>query len=79
MQNTIYCQTGAFLIYFGLQSYAKTAATFGSCLKKCEPAKQGNGTWTCKPLGLQNRCADFLIFTSRDAVRLFKIPTAVFE
>ena len=25
------------------------------------------------------KMADFLIFTSRDAVRLFKIPTAVFE
>jgi len=44
---------------FGFQCYAKNA-TFGSCMEKCEAAKlakAGNGTWSCKPLGLRNRCA----------------------
>jgi len=45
---------------FGFQCYSKNA-TYGSCMEKCEPAKlakAGNGSWTCTPLGLRNRCAD---------------------
>jgi len=44
---------------FGFQCYEKNG-TFGTCMEKCEPAKlatAGNGSWSCKPLGLRNRCA----------------------
>lgn len=44
---------------FGFQCYAKNA-TYGACMKKCEPGKlseKGNGTWSCKTLGLRNRGA----------------------
>jgi len=45
---------------FGFQCYAKNES-FAACLKKCEPAKlskNGNGSWSCKPLGLKYRCAN---------------------
>jgi len=44
---------------FGFQCYAKNES-FAACMDKCEPAtlnKKGNGTWSCKPLGLKHRCA----------------------
>jgi len=44
---------------FGFQCYAKNA-TYGACMEECQPAglsNMGNGTWSCKPLGLRNRCA----------------------
>lgn len=44
---------------FGFQCFAKNE-TFAACMDKCEPAKlqrKGNGTWSCKPLGLRHRCA----------------------
>jgi len=44
---------------FDFQCYAKNAS-YGACMESCEPArlkKTGNGTWSCKPLGLKNRCA----------------------
>ena len=45
---------------FGLQCLTKNAK-IRACLEWCEPAKlfnQGNGTWTCKPAGVWNRCAN---------------------
>ena len=44
---------------FGFQCYAKNES-YAACMDKCEPAKlqkKGNGTWSCKPLGLKHRCA----------------------
>jgi len=44
---------------FGFQCYAKNA-TLALCMEACDPAeldRKGNGSWSCKPLGLRNRCA----------------------